>query len=137
MTKAQELIETTARLSRAGFTSWQIQKLLSFERRLHRLDERCANGDGWSPGKMVTGYGGNQFWERTWDDSDDKAYDRKCEAIYKSINAILESRNESERASAKPLKMYHQGDCRGGALWLIPADLENANSCYSSRGICV
>lgn len=108
-----------------GITKEETDKLLRCERTLHRWAEAECNGDIQRDdnGKPFLYFGRNHELKH-------KTSDRETAAL-KRAQTIAE---------AHSLKIYHQGDPRGCALYIIrPGDIpegKTAGSCYN-RGIAI
>ena len=102
--------------------------------KLHRLDERACNEDLGCPkcmgeGEVAPGNSGAPFQKCP-----------RCEGTGSSLHRRVASlmADAQEIAAHYGLTAYHQGDCRGCALYLVePADLNNrARSYTDGHAVC-
>jgi len=131
-TKAQRIADFFARMDNAGFNRTEAQALRRIEMTLQRWGEReCGDGSNWcverdeKTGKPFNVYHGEGKPSRY------PIPDREKGAL-KRLAEIMSLHPE--------FIPYHQGDCRGCNLYLVPKDAiksgENIGSVYT-RGIAV
>lgn len=131
MTKQENQIALIARLCGLGFTASEVSALIKIERTLHRWDEsECGNGND------------HASWCVERDEETDKPYRVTYPHTGKSYRTPIADREagakkrlEKIMAAHPELVAYHQGDCRGVALYIvrksdIPAGQPLA-SCYT------
>lgn len=142
MSTQKAKFELFSRLQALGFTYEEAAQLRRIEMTLHRWDEQeCGDGNHWAswsierdektgiPYRVVYPHSGKSYRTRI--------ADREAGAL-RRLRAILKARNEREKVG--PIDFYHQGDCRGCALYLLrPGDVPAGESAcaYYTRGICV
>jgi hypothetical protein len=127
MTKDQA--ELMARLTRAGFTWDDANALRLISMTLHRWAEReCGDEHGCISRDEETG---KPFWESSWGGKPQPIADREAGAL-RRLKAIV--------AKYPGWQYYHQGDCRGASLYMLPpGSVEPRLSLdqYYTRGIAV
>lgn len=96
----RDTIENAAQIARLGLTPDETAEIMAISRALRRIGERHCNG----------------YWDEAGEARDERAEARKL-------------KRAAEIAEAHGLKVYHQGDPRGCALYLYrPEDLVSYNA---------
>jgi hypothetical protein len=124
-----------AKLESMGFTYDEAASLRRIEMTLQRWAEReCGDGSDWAIQRdEVTGKPFNVYHG----ESSPRKYaipDREAGALKRAKN-IVSARNvriNGDHDRDDDLMAYHQGDCRGCMLYLIPAGTMNPDSNYSN-----
>ena len=130
-----EDIRTVHALAELGLNPSAIRQLMRIERTLHHLAERQCNGDGWGPREWANG---RSF--PAWGEGDDARCEKREKSLMAKAQALCDEIRESWSYDGEKLLAYHQGDPRGGALYIVKeSELKGRDigSCYSSCGVAV
>jgi hypothetical protein len=151
-TKRDSKAMRTARLfdslSKLGFTYAEADALRRIEMTLHRWDEaECGDGNDFASWSIerdeTTGKPFRCVYPHNGPSRRTPIADREAGAM-RRLKAILDARNvrelDANKSSFNSLIGYHQGDCRGCALYLVRAgDVPAGESIdsYYNRGLAV
>ena len=151
-TKALRLARLMQSLASLGFTAYEANTLRRAQLTLHRWDEQeCGDGDDWASWAIerdeVTGKPFRVTYPHKSKSFRTAIPDREKGAL-RRIGKIVADRNTRAWVGYKGaiqsmpgfVRAYHQGDCRGCALYLVRnSDIpegSSIDSCYN-RGLAV
>lgn len=153
MPSQKQKFELFARLQSLGFTYAESQTLYRAQLTLHRWDElECGDGNDYASWCIERDEESGKPFMATYPHTG-KSYRRaiadKEAGALRRINAAVKARNDRQGKPSgiaesfglsRDVIPYHQGDCRGCALYLIQAnDIPTGaslDSCYN-RGLAV
>ena len=91
-----------------GWFIARIDELKTIERKLHRIDERNCS-ENMNEGQIL------------------RIQNKEARLLARA----------TEIAESLGLAVYHQGDCRGNSLYLVPKGKKIDDSNYNSEGVCL
>lgn len=84
-------------------SQYALKELKSISKKLHKIDENDCNG--------------YQDYQGNWDEAAEKRAERRAERL---------ERRAEEIAQGLGLHIYHQGDPRGGTLYLVTDEIQKS-----------
>lgn len=139
-TKRERVARFYETLSQMGFTYGESETLRRAQMTLHRWDEQeCGDGNDWASWAIerdeTTGKPFRCVYPHQGRSTRTPIADREAGAL-RRVEAVIRARNIRFN-NEKPLAWYHQGDCRGCALYILRAsDVPAGESmdAYYTRG---